>query len=148
QRLIGRRHILRITVIMDKAALAIIDLVREAHFRIVRLISVTSPAVEKSFAIAVEVDEISDGREAVEKPHDVASFGLRCLVRTDIGFVIARLRAVLHRPWREKPLKLPQDREVAVQIHAHAFRSATAWRGPTVLSPPWMIRHAEMTPIR
>src|SRR5262245_3632832 len=68
-------------------------------------------------------------------------------MRTDIGLVVTRLPAALHRARREVALEIPQDREVAVEVDADALGSASAGRRTAVLPPPRVLHHAEVAAI-
>src|SRR5262249_38051265 len=81
---------------------------------------------------------------------DVLGLRLRKRGWTDVHIVVARTGGVLDRGARRIVLWIvPQEIEVAIQVHADAVRTVGAWRRrSTVLPPHGGARHAPVASIR
>src|SRR6185369_3311297 len=115
--------------------------------RIVRLILIAAPAVQQRLAVAVQIDEVADLRKLIEQPHDVLRLGLGAGARPHVRFIVAGLVSAADRAGRKVAIETPQDREIAIDVHADAFRAAPAWRRSPVLPPHRVARHAEVAAI-
>lgn len=110
----------------------VVSAVEKVHVRVPGLVLITAPAVEHVACVRVQVNEPTDLGVCIKHPLDVLGLGLR----EGAGSVV-RLRASrgggdagLHAG-RKEVLEVPEEVEVAVQIHAHG----SARVGVAVLSP-------------
>src|SRR6516225_11645663 len=96
--------------------------VAEVHSRIVGLVFVGAPVVQDGLTVAVQVDQVSDVRKAIEQPDHVPRLGLGGRAGTNVTFVVTWLEGAAYRIGSEVPVEAPQEGKVAVDVHANALR--------------------------
>src|SRR5262249_17348678 len=144
---VQRREVLPVDIVVDPSPHPVIARVSKVHSRVIGLIIVGAPVVQDGLTVAMQVDQVSDVRKAIEQPDHVPRLGLRGGAGAHVTLIVARFEGTAYGIGSKVPVETPQEGEVPIDVHTDTLPSAALGCRPPVFPPPRIPLHAEMAAV-